>query len=146
MNQTVQFALADAGYAAALREALVHSGPWQVVPVKNPDPAFNSVVVMDEDAFDRLPLPFACPERVVLITRKGPQHLSRAWEAGIVSVVSVDDAPNTVLLAIMAAALRVPKAQPVPGKPSGISPNRPVESARLSPGMQPSGPKRCKSH
>ena len=26
------------------------------------------------------------PERVVLITRKDPQHLARAWEAGIVSV------------------------------------------------------------
>ena len=51
---------------------------------------------------------------MVLITRKDPQRLSRAWEAGIVSVVSVDDAPSTVLLAIMAAALRVPKAQAAP--------------------------------
>ena len=75
--------------------------------------------------FNRLPLPLAHPERVVLITRKDPQHLSRAWDAGIVSVVSVDDAPSTVLLAIMAAALRIPKAQAAPGSASGISPSRP---------------------
>jgi hypothetical protein len=101
---------------------------------------------MDEDAFDRVPLPVPHPERVVLITRKDPQHLSRAWDAGIVSVVSVDDAPNTVLLAIMAAALRVPKAQAATTPSSGISPTRQMTSAPIPPEIQPSGPKRCKSH
>ena len=44
---------------------------------------------------------------MVLITRQDPQLLAQAWEAGIVSVVSQDDPMSTVLLAIMAAALRV---------------------------------------
>jgi hypothetical protein len=144
--QTVQFALADAVYSAVLRDALLHTGPWHVVPVADPDPSQKCVVVMDEDAFDRVPLPVPHPERVVLITRKDPQHLSRAWDAGIVSVVSVDDAPNTVLLAIMAAALRVPKAQAATIPSSGISPTRQMTSAPIPPEIQPSGPKRCKSH
>ena len=141
---TVQFALTDAAYAAGLREALVRSGPWNVVRVEDPDLGQMCVVVMDEDAFDRLPLPLPHPERVVLITRRDPQHLSRAWDAGIVSVVSVDDAPDTVQLAIMAAALRVPKAQAAPAASSGISPTRPITPAPLSPELHHSGPKHCK--
>jgi hypothetical protein len=144
--QTVQFALADAAYSSVLRDALVRSGPWHVLRVQDPDPSQLCVVVMDEDAFNRSLLPLSHPERVVLITRKDPQHLSRAWDAGIVSVVSVDDAPGTVLLAIMAAALRVPKAQAAPSIPSGISPNGPIVPAPISPQMHHSGLKRCKSH
>ena len=144
--QTVQFALADAAYSAALRDALVRSGPWHVLRVEDPDPSQMCVVVMDEDTFNRSLMPLSHPERVVLITRKDPQHLSRAWDAGIVSVVSVDDAPNTVLLAIMAAALRVPKAQAAPATSSGISPTRPIPPAPSSPEMRHSGLKRCKSH
>jgi hypothetical protein len=144
--QTVQFALADAGYATALRDALVRSGPWRVEPAQNPDPDAECVMVMDEDAFYRLPLPLAFPERVVLITRKDRQQLSRAWDAGIVSVVSVDDTPNTVLLAIMAAALRSPKARAASGPPRGISPNRSIVSAPISPEIHHSDPKRFKSH
>jgi len=143
---TVQLALADAVYSAALRDALVRSGPWHVAPAAKPDPTLQSVVVIDEDTFDRLLVPLSHPERVVLITRKDPQHLSRAWDAGIVSVVSMDDAPNTVLLAIMAAALRVPKTQAAAATPSGISPTRPVTPAPIAPEIIHSAPKRCKSH
>ncbi len=142
--QTVQFALADAVYSAVLRETLVRSGPWHVVRVDDPDPRQTCVVVLDEDAFNRLPLPLDHPERVVLITHKDPQHLSRAWDAGIVSVVSVDYAPNTVQLAIMAAALRVPKAQAAPASSSGISPTRPIGTAPISSEMIHSGLKHCK--
>lgn len=144
--QTVQLAIADAVHAAALREALQRSGPWHVVPVEKPNPAEKCVLVLDEEAFNCLPLPLPNPERVVLITRKDPQHLSRAWEAGIVSVVSVDDAPNTVILAIMAAALRVPKSQAAAAHPSGISPTRPVPSAPISSDSHHSDPKRLKPH
>jgi hypothetical protein len=143
--QTVQFALADAVYGAVLRDALVRSGPWHVTRVEDPDQSQMCVVVMDEDAFNRSLLPMSHPERVVLITRKDPQHLSRAWDAGIVSVVSMDDAPNTVLLAIMAAALRVPRSQAAASK-SGISPSRPIPPAQISPENSYPGPKRCKSH
>jgi hypothetical protein len=144
--QTVQLALADGVYSAALRDGLVRSGPWHVVPVRRPDCRQNCVLVVDEDTFNLLPMPLDHPERVVLITRKDPQHLSRAWDAGIVSVVSVDDAPNTILLAIMAAALRVPRVQAAPSLLSEISPSHSVPPASIDPESRFSGPKRCKSH
>lgn len=144
--QSVQLAIADAVHSAALREALARSGPWQVVPVTAPDPAQNCVLVIDEDAFNRLPLPLEHPERVVLITRKDPPHLAQAWDAGIVSVVSFDDAPSTILLAIMAAALRLPKAWAAPAGSSGISPKGSPNPAPISPETPHSGLKRSKSH
>ncbi len=144
--QTVQLAIADAVYAAALREALQRSGPWHVISVGRPNLAEKGVLVLDEEGFNCLPLPLPYPERVVLISRIDPQRLSQAWEAGIVSVVSVDDALNTVILAIMAAALRVPKSQAAAAAPSGISPTRSVPSAPISPDVPSPGPKRPKSH
>ena len=130
MINTVQLAVADPVYAAALRDALSRSGPWHVLSVQQPDPRQRGVLVLDEDALDRLPMPLSNPERVVLITHKDPQHLSRAWDAGIVSVVSNSDPPNTVLLAIMAAALRVPKSQAA-AVLGGISPNPPSAAAPI---------------
>ena len=81
-------------------------------------------MVLDEQAFARLPLPLSNPERVVLITRnepQAPQFLAQAWDAGIVSVVSAEDPLSTVLLAIMAAALRVEKPH-TSADSSGITP------------------------
>jgi hypothetical protein len=77
-----------------------------VKAVDRPDPVLPGVLVVDEPAFRLLPLPLANPERVVLIIRHDPQLMAQAWEAGVVSVVSSEDSPTTVLLAIMAAALR----------------------------------------
>jgi len=68
------------------------------------------VLVLDESAFARLPLPLANPERVILITRQDRQSLARAWNAGVSTVVSPEDCPATVLLAIMAVALRDEKS------------------------------------
>lgn len=143
MIQTVQLAVGDPVYAAALREALTHSGPWHIVSVTEPDPRQQGVLVLDEEALDRLPLPLADPKRVVLITRKDPQRLSRAWEAGIVSVVSVDDPPNTVLLAIMAAALRAPKAR-VASVTGGVCPTPPESPEPISPEQAAPAPKKHK--
>jgi hypothetical protein len=143
MMNTVQLALADSVYAAAVREALTKSGPWHVVSVQQPDPRQKGVLVLDEDALGHMPMPLPDAERVVLVTRKDPQHFSLAWEAGIVSVVSVDDPPNTVLLAIMAAALRVPKAQAA--IVGGISPNPPVNDAPISPDSRHASHKRIKT-
>src|SRR5579862_3760047 len=81
---TVQLAIEDAVYSAALRDTLMRSGPWRVVPVSVPDLDQQCVIVMDEDTFDGLAASLPAPERVVLITRKDPQHMSRAWDAGIV--------------------------------------------------------------
>jgi hypothetical protein len=140
MIHTVQLALADAGYAARLREALTHSGPWHIVAFERPDPAQSGVLVLDESGFERLPLPLPHPERVVLVTRMDQELLSAAWEAGVVSVVSVDDPVDTVLLAIMAASLRVPKSQVA--AVGGISRNVPRPDGPITPESHPPAHKR----
>jgi hypothetical protein len=112
MMQTVQLSIADGQYAATVRDALTRSCAWHIQPVDRPDLSQHCVMVLDEQSFRRLPLPLSNPERVVLITRhdlQDPQFLAQAWEAGIVSVVSEQDPLSTVLLAIMAAALRIAK-------------------------------------
>jgi len=144
MMQTVQLSIADSHYAAAVKEALSRSCAWHLESVDRPDPSQECVLVLDESAFERLPLPLSNPERVVLITRKDPQLLAQAWEAGIVSVVSEEDPINTVLLAIMAAALRVAKSHVV-AVSSGISPSPVSVSAPIPPHNRTSGSKRCKT-
>jgi hypothetical protein len=143
MMQTVQLSIADCAYAAAIREALSRSCAWHVEAVDRPDPSQQCVLVLDEAAFARLPLPLSNPQRVVLITRKDPQLLAQAWEAGIVSVVSQEDPTSTVMLAIMAAALRVAKSNNAAAS-SALSPNPSPVSASITPHSRPSGPKRCK--
>ena len=70
MMQTVQLAIADGMYAAALREALSRSCAWHVESVGAPDPSQHCVLVLDEAALERLPLPLSNPERIVLITQQ----------------------------------------------------------------------------
>ncbi|MFN7992909.1 MAG: hypothetical protein U0Q18_04885 [Bryobacteraceae bacterium] len=144
--RTVQLAIADSRYETALREALVHSGPWHVERVAKPDPGACCVLVIDEEYLNRDPIPLDHPERVVVITHGDhPETLSHAWDAGIVSVVSASDPPSTVLLAIMAAALRVPKAEPAASL-SGISPTKADSAAPLSPQSRVPSGKRSKTH
>jgi hypothetical protein len=142
--RTVQLSIADAGYAAALREALTRTGPWHVEVVDRPDPALPGVLVLDESSFERLSLPLTNPERVVLISQQAPQLLARAWDASIVSVLSTEDSLPTVLLAIMAAALRIGKSQGRPGS-SVNSPRSVAGSASITPENLSSRPRRCKS-
>jgi hypothetical protein len=147
MMQSVQLSIADGRYATAVREALARTCAWHVEAVECPDLSCHCVMVLDEQAFARLPLPLSNPERVVLISRRepqAPQFLAQAWEAGIVSVVSEEDPLSTVLLAIMAAALRVEK--PVTfGNSSEITPTFTSESAPIAPLKPTSRPKRCKT-
>ena len=144
MMQTVQLAIADGMYAAALREALSRTCAWRVESVGRPDPAQRCVMVLDQSALQRLPLPFSNPERIVLITHKEAQLMAEAWEAGIVSVVSEQDPISTVLLAIMAAGLRVEKPHGSSSS-SGISPTGGTVHAPLPPDHRNSVPKRCKT-
>ena len=144
MMRTVQFAMRDAEYAASLEDALSRSGPWHVESVDSPDPALPFVLVLDDAAFERLPRPLAHPESIVLISRQDPQLLAQAWDAGIVSVAKVEDPLPTVLLAIMAAALRAAKAGQTEVK-SEISLSLPGVSARKSPQDQTSQPRRCRA-
>jgi len=107
--ETVQLVIRDSRYAASLQELLERSGHRRVHCVEAPDPRQQGVIVVDSDGLDHLPSPLLNPERVVLITRNDPHHLSKAWEAGIRSVVFSEDNLNTAVLAIMAAELRVSK-------------------------------------
>ena len=146
MMQTVQLTIADCQYAATVREALSRSCAWHIEAVEQPDLSCHGVMVLDELAFARLPLPLSNPGRVVLITRQeppAPQFLAQAWDAGIVSVVSAEDPLSTVLLAIMAAALRVEKPSTSAGS-SGITPTSASESAPIAPQNRNSNSKRCK--
>jgi hypothetical protein len=143
MMQTVQLSIVDGEFAAAVREALSRSCAWHVESVDRPDLEQQDVLVLDEFAFARLPLPLSNPERIVVISRPDPLLLAQAWEAGIVSVVSREDSLSTVLLAIMAAGLRVVKTHDLAG-PSGISPNTASVSAPIAPQIYTSGSKRLK--
>ena len=67
------------------------------------------VLVLDAEQLDRLAVPLDNPERVVLITKNDPRALSRAWEAGVNSVVFDKDPLNTTVLAVMSARLRSQK-------------------------------------
>jgi riboflavin biosynthesis pyrimidine reductase len=107
--ETVQLVIRDSRYAASLQELLERSGHRRVHCVEAPDLRQPGVIVVDSDGLDRLPSPLLNPERVVLITRNDPHHLSQAWQAGIRSVVFSEDNLNTAVLAIMAAELRVSK-------------------------------------
>lgn len=144
MMQTVQLAIADGMYAAALREALSRSCAWPVESVGQPDPSQHCVMVLDQVALERLPLPLSNPERIVLITHRDTQLMAEAWEAGIVSVVSEEEPISTVLLAIMAAGLRVDKPHAYTS-PSGISPTTGNAHAPLPPEHRNPGSKRCKT-
>ena len=81
---------------------------------------------------EQLPLPLVNPERIVLITRNDSRQLAEAWDAGIVSVVCTQDPMSTVLLAIMAAGLRVDKPHS-PQISSGISPTSATEDCAITP-------------
>ena len=144
MMQTVQLAIADGIYAAALREALSRSCAWHVESVVRPDPSQRCVTVIDQTALEQLPLPLSNPERIVLITQRDPRLMAEAWEAGVVSVVSEQDPVSTVLLAIMAAGLRVDKHHAV-SLSSGISPYPVTADASLPPQIKNFRSKRCKT-
>jgi hypothetical protein len=109
--ETVQLTIGNAPYRSALRELLESNGTRGVISVDTPEAATDGVIVVDSEALDRLPLPAIDPQRIVLITKNDPDHLARAWNAGIRSVVFHEDPLSTAVLAIMAAELRVSKPE-----------------------------------
>ena len=129
--ETIQLAIANGNYAAALRDLLMRNAGWKALIVESPDIRSGGVIVLDTGALDSLPSGLPNPERVVLITHNEPQLLARAWEAGIVSVVFENDPMDTALLAIMAARLNV-------GKAARQEPTRSQagQGARAGPGKQ----------
>jgi hypothetical protein len=132
--QTVQVSIADGNYATAVGEALSRKCAWHVKAVERPDLSAKDVIVLDQAALERLPLPLDRPERIVLVTHKNPELLAEAWEAGIVSVVSDEDPIDTVLLAIMAAGLRLDRPRPASSEISPSSPGRDAPISSEKPG------------
>jgi hypothetical protein len=107
--ETIQLAIGNAAYAAALGDLLARTAGSKVEVVDRPDLCFEGVIVLDSEALDSLPEGIPNPERLVVVTKNDPRVLSKAWEAGVVSVVFENDPLNTVLLAIMAARLKAGK-------------------------------------
>lgn len=109
--EVIQMAITNTSYATALRSLLARNGHWEVECVELPDTRRDGLLVVDCDHLARLPMPLEHPERVVLVARKDPLSLSRAWDAGVNSVVFDKDPLATAVLAVMAARLRVAKAR-----------------------------------
>ena len=112
--RTVQLALADSEYAQALRSLLLRDGTHQVLLVERPDLTLDGVVVIDRARLGNHSLLASQPERFVVITPK-TVDLKRIWDAGVWHVIFEGDSPNTALLAVIAAELRLmvrpPQAQ-----------------------------------
>ncbi len=105
----MQLALGDKELRNRLRELIVKDpafADWHIQAPERPALEKTGVLVIDADALKALPLPLPHPERVVLVTRRTAEELTRAWEAGIVSVVFDHEPLGTIMLAILAARYR----------------------------------------
>ena len=111
---TVQLAIHNSDYAQSLRNLLLRDGTHRVLLVDKPDLNLEGVVVIEANGFENFSLLNSQPERFVLITRKGTDHLARIWDAGVRHVVFEEDSPNTAQLAVIAAEMRIPKRPPPP--------------------------------
>lgn len=109
---SIQLALSNPGKAELLRSLLCRSTQLRVQCVESPSLEDACVVVVDPPHLRMLPSPLQFPDRVVLITQNDASHLRDAWEAGVNSVVSEQDPPNTVVLAILSTCLRNGSASP----------------------------------
>lgn len=118
---SIQVAMCEESRAEALCGLLARSTTVPVLRVERPDFESACVVVLDAARFAGLSGCLAHPERVVLISPNDAGHLGAAWTAGVSSVLSEQDPLDTVVLAVLAACLRVGTARP---KSAG---NRPAE-------------------
>ena len=106
--KTVQLAIGNTEYAQSLHNLLLRDGTHRVYMVDRPDLRLDGIVVIDGDRAENLALLDSEPERFVVITRKGSEHLPQIWDAGVRHVLFAGDSPNTAQLAIIAAELRLP--------------------------------------
>ena len=143
--KTVQLAIRDSDYAQLLRNLLLRDGMHRVYLVDRPDLRMDGVIVLDESRFENLAVLDSEPDRFVVITRKGTDHLSRVWEAGIRHVVFEEDPANTAQLAIIAAELRLPRAAGI-GRTGRPTESQPVRHHSLAPPDLPTlgSPVRCR--
>jgi hypothetical protein len=116
--KTVQIALRNFEYGEALRHLLLRDGAHRVYVVDRPDLKLDGVIVIDSDQVESLCFVDREPERFVVITHKGSDHLGAIWEAGVRHVVFEGDSPGTTHLAIAAAELRLPRTAARTGAPA----------------------------
>jgi len=114
---TVQIIMANRGYARELERLLIRDGKHRVLQLESPDQNQAGVVVMDESSFNEFEKIPCQPEQVVLVAGHESSLLTRAWEAGLRSVVYNDEPIQTTLLAVIAAELRLLKQASMPWAP-----------------------------
>jgi hypothetical protein len=107
--KTIQLALQNSEYAESLRSLLLRDGTHRVYLVDCPDLRLDGVIVIDGNRTENFAMLDGEPERFVVITRKGSDHLARIWDAGVRHVVFEGDSPGTAHLAIIAAEMRLPR-------------------------------------
>jgi len=117
--KTVQITLKNPEYAQALQNLLLRDGNHRVYVVDQVDLRLDGVVVTDASSLGNLSMLEKAPERFVVLTRKGSDHLSEIWDAGVRHVVFEGDSPNTAQLAVIAAELRLPTQNLKGGKNKG---------------------------
>jgi hypothetical protein len=105
--KTVQLAILDSEYALSLRSQLMRDGSHRVYVVADPDLRLDGLVVIDQESFLRLELSNPSPERFIVITPTGSNHLDILWASGVRHVVFKDEPLNTVQLAIAAVEMRL---------------------------------------
>src|ERR1700683_3179570 len=99
---TVQLAIHDQEYSAALADLLCRDGLHEVVFVDHPDLGVDGIIVVDGHRAENLALFEAQPERFVVIAQQDADLLSSIWDAGIRHVVFEQDSAATALLAVIA--------------------------------------------
>lgn len=120
--KTIQLALHDSEYLESLRSLLLRDGTHRVYVVDHPDLRLDGVVVIDGNRSENLAFLDGEPERFVVITRKGSDHLAIIWDAGVRHVVFEGDSPSTAHLAIIAAEMRLPRVDGRASRVSGAGP------------------------
>jgi hypothetical protein len=110
---TIQVAVRDRQYAAALADLLRKDGSHDVVFVDSPRIEVDGIIVVDGSRPENLLLFEAQPERFVVVTSNDKGILSSVWDAGVRHVVFEGDPPVTAFLAVVAAELRNPEPRNV---------------------------------
>ena len=122
--ETIQLAISDGRLASRIERILASTGEWNIEHLVHPNPGqTNSVIVTDAGNLDFLGSPIARPERVVLVIPNDPELIDRAWNEGLRAVIYDTEPPSTVVLAIMAAWLRVHGGSQGPGWPAVLDPH-----------------------
>ncbi|MCX6599777.1 MAG: hypothetical protein NTV70_25770 [Acidobacteria bacterium] len=106
MTNRIQVALVDRREAEDLRRVLLTTCGLNIEVVDQPDPAHEGVLVVDCARLSSAPDCLAHPDRVVVLADRGDEAgMSRAWNAGVKTVLFHDDSTSTIVLAVMAAQL-----------------------------------------